>query len=155
RRTRSRAPRAARAGGRPDQLRPLEPAVRATCHSVPGGSLLKKLLLVVLALLCLPAAAQDYPNRPVRLIVPFAPGGASDILGRLVGERLGALYKQSSVVENRPGASGHLGAQQVAKAPGDGYTLMSGTIGIHAAYASYSKLGYDPATELQPIIVLG
>jgi tripartite-type tricarboxylate transporter receptor subunit TctC len=101
------------------------------------------------------AEAQDYPNRPVRIVVPFAPGGASDILGRLVAERLGGLYRQSFIVENRPGASGHLGAQQVAKAPGDGYTLMSGTIGIHAAYASYTRLGYDPASELQPIMVLG
>ena len=116
---------------------------------------MRKLLAVLLAVLCLPAAAQDYPSRPVRLIVPFAPGGASDILGRLVAERLGALYKQSFIVENRPGASGHLGAQQVAKAQGDGYTLLSGTIGIHAAYASYSKLGYDPSAELQPVIVLG
>ena len=101
------------------------------------------------------AAAQDYPNRPIRLLVPFPPGGATDILGRLVADRLGAAYKQSIVVENRPGASGHLGAQQVAKAAGDGYTLLAGTIGIHAAYASYRKLGYDPATELQPIMVLG
>jgi tripartite-type tricarboxylate transporter receptor subunit TctC len=101
------------------------------------------------------AAAQDYPNRPIRLIVPFPPGGASDILGRIVAERLGAAYKQSVIVENRPGASGHVGAQQVAKAPGDGYTLMSGTIGIHAAYASYRKLAYDPAAELQPIMILG
>jgi tripartite-type tricarboxylate transporter receptor subunit TctC len=101
------------------------------------------------------AVAQDYPNRPVRLVVPFPPGGATDILGRLVAERLGADYKQSIVVENRPGASGHLGAQQVAKAAGDGYTLLAGTIGIHAAYASYRKLGYDPAAELQPIMILG
>jgi tripartite-type tricarboxylate transporter receptor subunit TctC len=101
------------------------------------------------------AAAQDYPNRPIRLVVPFPPGGASDILGRLVGERLGVEYKQSVVVENRPGASGHVGAQQVAKSAGDGYTLLSGTIGIHAAHASYRKLGYDPAAELQPILVLG
>jgi tripartite-type tricarboxylate transporter receptor subunit TctC len=104
------------------------------------------------------AAAQDaasYPNRPIRLVVPFPPGGATDILGRLVAERLGAEYRQSVVVENRPGASGHLGAQQVAKAPGDGYTLLAGTIGIHAAYMSYRKLGYDPAAELQPILVLG
>ena len=101
------------------------------------------------------AAAQDYPNRPIRLIVPFPPGGASDILGRLIAERLGTEYKQTVVVENRPGASGHVGAQQVAKSAGDGYTLLSGTIGIHAAYASYRKLGYDPATELQPIMVLG
>ena len=112
-------------------------------------------LLAGLLLCCLPALAQDYPSRPVRIVVPFAPGGASDILGRLVAERLGALYKQGFIVENRPGASGHLGAQQVAKAPGDGYTLMIGTIGIHAAYASYSKLGYDPATELRAIMVLG
>jgi tripartite-type tricarboxylate transporter receptor subunit TctC len=101
------------------------------------------------------AIAQDYPARPIRLVVPFPPGGATDILGRLMAERLGAEYKQSIVVENRPGASGHVGAQQVAKAPGDGYTLLAGTIGIHAAYASYRKLGYDPAAELQPIMVLG
>ncbi len=101
------------------------------------------------------AAAQDYPNRPIRLVVPLPPGGATDILGRLVAERLGAAYKQNIVVENRPGASGHVGAQQVAKAPGDGYTLLAGTIGIHAAYAAYRKLGYDPSAELQPILVLG
>jgi len=114
-----------------------------------------RIVALLLSLLALPALAQDWPNRPVRIVVPFAPGGASDILGRLVAERLGALYKQSFVVENRPGASGHVGAQQVAKSPGDGYTLMTGTIGIHAAYASYAKLAYDPATELQPIMVLG
>ena len=110
------------------------------------------------AALCAGGAAlaqQDYPNRPIRLVVPFPPGGATDILGRLVAERLSAEYRQPVVVENRPGASGHLGAQQVAKAPGDGYTLLAGTIGIHAAYASYRKLGYDPAGELQPIMVLG
>jgi tripartite-type tricarboxylate transporter receptor subunit TctC len=101
------------------------------------------------------AVAQDYPNRPIRLVVPFPPGGASDILGRLVAERLGPVYGQNIVVENRPGASGHVGAQIVAKAPGDGYTLMVGTIGIHAAYAAYRKLAYDPAAELQPILVLG
>jgi tripartite-type tricarboxylate transporter receptor subunit TctC len=107
--------------------------------------------------LCAASAAmsQDYPNRPIRLVVPFPPGGATDILGRLVAERLGAEYKQTAIVENRPGASGHLGALQVAKAPGDGYTLLAGTIGIHAAYASYRKLGYDPAAELQPIMILG
>ena len=112
-------------------------------------------LAAALALAASLASAQDYPNRAVRIVVPLAPGGASDILGRLVAERLSALYKQSFVVENRPGASGHLGAQQVAKSAGDGYTLLAGTIGIHAAYASYRKLAYDPATELQPILVLG
>jgi tripartite-type tricarboxylate transporter receptor subunit TctC len=110
------------------------------------------------AVLCTGGAAlaqQDYPSRPIRLVVPFPPGGASDILGRLVAERLAPLYGQNVVVENRPGASGHVGAQLVAKSPGDGYTLMVGTIGIHAAYASYRKLAYDPSAELQPILVLG
>ncbi len=101
------------------------------------------------------AMAQDYPNKPIRLVAPFAPAGAVDILARIVSERLAPVYGQSMVVDNKPGASGHLGAQIVAKAPGDGYTLMVGTIGIHAAYASYRKLTYNPATELQPIMILG
>ena len=105
--------------------------------------------------LCGSAFAQDYPNRAIRLVVPFPPAGVTDILGRVVAERLTSLYGQSVLVENKGGASGHLGAQQVAKAAGDGYTLMIGTIGIHAAYASYRKLGYDPATELQTIAILG
>lgn len=103
-----------------------------------------------------PAAAQDvFPNKPVKLVVPFAPGGATDILGRLLAERLGPLYGQTVVVDNKPGVSGHLGGQLVAKSAGDGYTLMIGTIGIHAAHASYRKLAYNPSTELQPIMVLG
>lgn len=101
------------------------------------------------------APAQDYPSKPVRIVAPFAPGGAVDILARILAERLGAQYGQSVIVENKPGASGHLGAQFVAKSPADGYTLMVGTIGIHAAYASYTKLTYKPATELQPIMVIG
>jgi tripartite-type tricarboxylate transporter receptor subunit TctC len=100
------------------------------------------------------AQAQDYPSKPIKLIVPNPPGGVTDLLGRIVSERLGALYGQPVVVDNRAGASGHLGAQQVAKSPADGYTLLLGTIGIHAAYASYRKLNYDPATELVPVTIL-
>jgi tripartite-type tricarboxylate transporter receptor subunit TctC len=100
-------------------------------------------------------AQQGYPNKPIRLVVPFAPAGAADILGRILSEKLGAVYGQTIVVDNKPGASGHLGAQIVAKAPGDGYTLMVGTIGIHSAYASYRKLAYDPAAELQPVMIFG
>ena len=99
--------------------------------------------------------AQDYPAKPIRIVAPLAPGGAVDILARLIAERLQPLYNQTVIVENKPGASGHLGAQFVARSPADGYTLMVGTIGIHAAYASYSKLNYDPAKELQPILVIG
>lgn len=112
--------------------------------------------LLAATLLCGGAAmAQDYPAQSIRLVVPFPPAGVADILGRMVSQRLGTQYGQSIVVDNRPGASGHLGAQMVAKAPPDGYTLMVGTIGIHAAYASYSKLNYAPATELQPVMILG
>lgn len=114
--------------------------------------LLASFLLTTLASTAL---AQDYPNKPVRIVAPFAPGGAVDILARIIAERLGAQYGQSVIVDNKPGASGHVGAQFVAKAPGDGYTLMVGTIGIHAAYKSYTKLTYDPAKELQPVMVVG
>lgn len=78
-----------------------------------------------------------------------------DILARIIAERLAPVYGQSVIVDNKPGASGHLGAQLVAKVPGDGYTLLVGTIGIHAAYKSYSKLTYNPAQELQPIMIIG
>lgn len=100
-------------------------------------------------------AQQDYPNHAVRMVAPLAPGGAVDILARILSERLAAQYDQPVIVDNKPGASGHVGAQFVAKSPGDGYTLMVGTIGIHAAYASYRKLAYSPATELQTIMILG
>lgn len=101
------------------------------------------------------AMAQDYPNKPIRLVAPFAPGGAVDILARIIGERLSTQYGHNVIVDNKPGASGHLGAQIVAKSPGDGYTLMVGTIGIHAAYASYTKLPYSPAKELKPVMIIG
>lgn len=124
--------------------------MKKTLLTLLGYSLLAGLLACSAA-----AMAQDYPNKPIRLVVPFAPAGATDILGRIVAERLAPIYGQSIVVDNKPGASGHLGAQLVAKAPGDGYTLLIGTIGIHAAYASYRKLTYNPAAELQPVMILG
>ncbi len=101
-----------------------------------------------------PALAQTYPIKPVRLVVPFAPAGIADILGRVLAEPLAQAWGQPVVVENKAGASGHIGAQQVAQSAGDGYTLVVGTIGIHAAYASYRKLAYNPAADLRPITVL-
>lgn len=117
---------------------------------------MKRIVHALLALAvfvgCTVAAAQ--PAGPVHLVVPFAPAGAADMLGRIVAERLTAAGRQV-IVDNKPGASGHVGAQFVAKASGDGRTLLVGTIGIHAAYASYRHLGYDPAKDLQPIMILG
>lgn len=102
-----------------------------------------------------PGSAQEaYPVRPVRIIVPFSAGGTADVLGRLLAQRLTVLYGQQVIVDNRPGAGGNLGADLVAKAPPDGYTLLLGTIGIHAASGIYRKLPYDPVKDLQPITVL-
>ena len=101
----------------------------------------------------LPAAAQsDYPNRPVRLIVGFAPGGSTDIVARIVAQRLGEKLGQTVVVENRAGAGGTIGADVTAKAPADGYTLTLGTTSTHAiAAGAYSKLPYDPVKDFTHI----
>jgi tripartite-type tricarboxylate transporter receptor subunit TctC len=100
------------------------------------------------------AAAQAFPTRSVRMVVPFAPAGIADILGRLISEPLAQAWGQQVIVENKAGASGHIGAMDVARSPGDGHTVLVGTIGIHAAYASYRKLAYKPAEDLRPITIL-
>jgi tripartite-type tricarboxylate transporter receptor subunit TctC len=100
------------------------------------------------------AQAQAFPAKPARLVVPFAPAGIADILGRLIAEPLAQAWGQGVLVENKAGASGHIGALEVARSAPDGYTLMVGTIGIHAAYRSYSKLAYKPAEELRPVTIL-
>ena len=117
---------------------------------------LRNLLFIAAALMAGSAAiAQpDYPVKPIRVVVPFPPGGTADLLGRIVGRRLGELYGKSLVVENRPGASGHVGAAEVARATPDGYTLVIGTIGIHAAHKMYKKLSYNPAADLEAVTIL-
>jgi tripartite-type tricarboxylate transporter receptor subunit TctC len=102
------------------------------------------------------AAAQTYPvkSKPIRIVVPYAPGGVADLLSRIVAQRLGPMYGQQIVIDNRPGAGGHVGGELTAKSPPDGYTLMLGTTTHNAAYAMYSKLAYDPPRDLQPIVLL-
>ena len=107
--------------------------------------------------LALPLAAysQTWPAKPIRYIVPFAAGGTTDILGRLVGRGLTEAYGQQVVVDNRPGQAGSIGAADLARAPGDGYTLGGGTISSHAINATlYPKLPYDPLKDFQPIAML-
>ncbi len=109
----------------------------------------------VLVLAAMPSVAQttsNWPNKPIRYIVPFAPGGTTDILARTIGERLGAALGQPIVVENKPGQGGSIGAAELARAAPDGYTIGGGTISSHAINATlYDKLSYDPVTSFAPI----
>lgn len=104
------------------------------------------------------AAAQaqaGWPVRPVRLVVPYAPGGPTDGIGRLVAQRLGALWGQQVVVDNRPGANANIGAESVARAQADGYTLLMGTGSTHGINpAIYPKLPFDPVKDFVPIVQL-
>jgi tripartite-type tricarboxylate transporter receptor subunit TctC len=98
------------------------------------------------------SAQSDYPNKPLRLIVPFPPGGSTDIIGRIVAQRLGEKLGQQIVVDNRGGAGGTIGTDAAAKAAPDGYTLAVGTTSTHAvAPGAYSKLGYDPVKDFAPV----
>ncbi|MDB5809797.1 MAG: transporter substrate-binding protein [Betaproteobacteria bacterium] len=109
--------------------------------------------LVAAALLYLPSAAnaQDYPNRPVRLLLPFSAGGGSDIIARVLAQKLSAQLGQSVVVDNRAGASGNIAAELTARANADGYTLIFGNSSLALAPVVFSKLSYDPIKDLQPI----
>ncbi len=100
------------------------------------------------------AQAEGFPNKPLRIVVPYAAGGVADILGRLVAERLGPMYGQPVVVENRPGAGGHLGGEQVARAAPDGYTLVLATIAHNGAASMYPGLKYDPVADLVPVSLI-
>jgi tripartite-type tricarboxylate transporter receptor subunit TctC len=105
-----------------------------------------------LAAAVLPAQAQTYPRRPVHVVVPYAPGGTGDIVGRLIADRLAQRFGQSFVIENRAGASGAIGTQVVAGAMPDGHTLLVGQTGELAINQHWIKgLGYDPNRDLQPI----
>lgn len=102
--------------------------------------------------LTLPAVAQPYPSKPIKIIVPFAPGGPNDILGRIVGQKLNELWGHPVVIENRGGAGGTIGVDAGAKSPADGYTLVvGGSSNLAVAPGLYSKLPYDPLRDLMPV----
>ena len=113
--------------------------------------------LLGIALSAAPAVlAQSFPvkGKPIRIIVPYAPGGVADLLSRIVGQRLGPAYGTQIVIDNRPGAGGHVGGELTAKSAPDGYTIMLGTTTHNAAYAMYSKLAYSPPKDLKPVVLL-
>ena len=108
--------------------------------------------LTIAALPCAPAQAQTYPTKPIRLIVPFTPGGSTDILARSIGQKLTEAWGQPVIVDNVPGAGGSIGADKAAKAPADGYTLLMGHIGTLAVNPSiYPNLPYDPIKNFAPV----
>ena len=100
-------------------------------------------------------AQSAWPTKPVKIVVPFAPGGTTDILARAVAPELSKAFGQQFVVENKAGAGGNLGAEVVAKSPGDGYTLLMGTVGTHGINrALYAKLPYDPFKDFVPVTLV-
>jgi tripartite-type tricarboxylate transporter receptor subunit TctC len=131
---------------------------------INGGSMIRLALRVLSAVAVIaglaaagdaPGQAPAYPSRPIRLVVPFPPGGATDILARDVAQKLTEAWGQSVVVDNRPGAGGNIGSELVAKAPPDGYTLLMGTVGTHAINASlYAKMPYDHIRDFAPVILV-
>ena len=111
--------------------------------------------LLATAAFALGAQAQDFPNKPVKILVPQTPGGASDALARIVAQKLGEKWGQPVVVENRAGAGGNVGMEVVANAPADGYTLLMSYVGTHAINgALYKKLPFDPEKDFAPVATL-
>jgi tripartite-type tricarboxylate transporter receptor subunit TctC len=106
----------------------------------------------LLAAACLPASAQDYPSKPIRLIVPFPPGGGNDVIGRVVGAKLSERWRHQVIVDNRGGANGMIGLQLLMQAPPDGYTIAVGAAGPLAVNPSlYAKMPYDSLRDFTPI----
>ncbi len=103
-----------------------------------------------------PARAAAYPERPIKMIVPFGPGTTTDTVSRMMADAMSKSLGQPVIIENRAGAGGSIGTELVARAPADGYTLVMGTVGTHAINkALYPKLGYDPLRDFKPVALVG
>ncbi len=126
---------------------------------VPRRVFVCSLMALAIGAICAPAvqAQDDYPDRPVRLIVPYPPGGATDVIGRVMAQELTGALGQSVVVENRAGAAGNIGADQVAKAAPDGYTLLLGALTSHSINAELYKnrVPYDIEKSFSPVSIVG
>jgi len=113
---------------------------------------MKKLLLALMVIFAATAGAQNYPTKPIHLVVPFTPGGSTDILARAIGQELTKAWGQSVIIDNVPGAGGSIGADRVAKSQADGYTLLMGHIGTLAVNPSlYPHLPYQPLRDFAPV----
>src|SRR5687767_15965854 len=116
---------------------------------------MRALLLIVVSLFSAAVAAQPYPGKPIRIIVPYAAGGTSDILARQIGPKLTDAWGQPIIVENKPGANGNVGADFVAKSAPDGYTLLLTDLGGLVISASvYPKLPFNPSKDFAPVVMV-
>jgi tripartite-type tricarboxylate transporter receptor subunit TctC len=113
--------------------------------------MIRIILAAVMLVPCASALAQGYPSRPVRMIVPFAPGGSVDAVGRVVGQHLGEAFKQPVLVENRPGAGGIIAADMVAKSPADGHTMLLASVSHAVTPSMYRKLPFDALKDLMAV----
>ena len=117
--------------------------------------MLRILCAILIAAACTCAHAQSpYPSRPVRVVVAFPPGGSADVLARLLAPKLGEVWGQTVVVDNKPGASANIGAENVAKSPPDGYSLLLGTPALAVSAAVFTNLNYDPQRDLVPAAIV-
>jgi len=117
--------------------------------------LINTMLIAAIVAIAIPAHAQTYPSKPIRIIVPYPAGGTSDILARTIGQRLSESLGQPVIVENKPGANGNVGADLVAKSPPDGYTLLLADIGALAISPSvYPTLPFDPVKDFAPVTMV-
>lgn len=113
---------------------------------------MKRFLLALLCALPLVAAAQPYPSKPIRFVVPYPAGGPLDAVARLLGQKVSESMKQPVIVENKAGAGGNIGADAVAKSPGDGYTILMGAVATHAINPTlYAHIPYDPIRDFIPV----
>jgi tripartite-type tricarboxylate transporter receptor subunit TctC len=135
-------------------MKPMLPSARAPLKPAPRSWLGALLAAVMMAAACAPAAAQAWPDKPVKLVVPFAPGGATDIIARVVGQKLQEALGQPVVIDNRPGAGTTIGNALVAKAAPDGYTLLFAPTPFVISQALYATLPYDPVKEFAPVSLL-
>ena len=118
-------------------------------------SMIRRIALALAAAALATSAVAKYPEKPIKIIVPYPPGGTSDILARAVGQKLSEEWKQPVVVENKPGATGNIGADFVAKSPADGYTLLLADIGSLAISPSvFATLPFDPVKDFSPVIMV-
>ena len=125
-------------------------------HSLKILSFLPRALMGLTLVAATSAMAQGYPNKPIRLIVPYAVGQGTDIAARYIGDELSKEIKQAVVVDNRPGAGGNVGTQAAARSPADGYNIMIGTNATHAANAYlYANTGFDAEADFEPIAMVG